>query len=116
MLIEHLGFAPGDIEMCYFDIEPEKGPKKCTQGQLAPTATRFKSKFMDFVSSAVAGDVRFLYVDAHGTTFPDEEGSGEVDDEDEAWILAENEDGSRKELVKDDWLARIIRAVSVSGY
>ncbi|KAG7086961.1 hypothetical protein E1B28_002878 [Marasmius oreades] len=117
MLIDHLGFAPGDVEMCYFDIDPPKGQgaKKCTQGQLAPTATRFKSKFRSLLSSALTGDVRFLYVDVHGGTYPDEEGSGEQDEKDEAWRFAEDENGTRQELVMDDWVGSTIRANLKSG-
>lgn len=115
MLTKHLGFAPGDVEMSYFDIDPESGPKQCTKGQDPPTATRFKSKFTSLLSSASAGDVRFLYVDAHGTTYPDEDGSGEPDDEDEGWILAENDDGTRKEVVNDDWVGKAIRGNLKSG-
>ncbi|KAK3291551.1 uncharacterized protein B0H64DRAFT_330401 [Chaetomium fimeti] len=108
MLVERLGFAEANVEMVYFDVDPATGPKRCTLGQDPPTATNFKSKFAQLCKDARPGDVRFLYVDAHGTTFPDEE-SGESDGMDEGWILAENEDGTRKEVVSDDWLADAIR-------
>lgn len=112
MLINHLGFADYDVELSYFDVDPDQGPKQCTKGQDPPTATNFKSKFTQLCKSAVAGDVRFLYVDAHGTTYPDPDGSGEVDDHDEGWTLAENDDGTKREVVYDDWLAEAIQKVS----
>ncbi|KAJ7769330.1 hypothetical protein B0H16DRAFT_1673425 [Mycena metata] len=111
MLFKHLGFASEDIELSYFDIDPEdpKEPKHCTLGQDPPTAANFRSKFTQLCQSADAGDVRFLYVDAHGTTYPDEDNSGEPDGQDEGWVLAENNDGTRKEVVSDDWLGTCIR-------
>ncbi|ROW13089.1 hypothetical protein VPNG_05919 [Cytospora leucostoma] len=109
MLVKYLGFASADVEMLYFDVDPSEGPKKCTLGQDPPTATKFKSKFGQLCRSAEPGDVRFLYVDAHGARYPDEDGSGEPDGMDEGWILAENDDGTRKEVVSDDWLGDAIR-------
>ncbi|KAF8186599.1 hypothetical protein K438DRAFT_1835903 [Mycena galopus ATCC 62051] len=110
MLFKHLGFASDDIELLYFDVDPPTGPKQCTKGQDPPTATNFKSKFMQLCRNAVAGDVGFLYVDAHGTTYPDANGSGEPDlNQEEGWILAANSDGTRKEVVSDDWLGTCIR-------
>ncbi|KAJ7450284.1 hypothetical protein B0H11DRAFT_321707 [Mycena galericulata] len=94
MLFKHLGFASDDIELSYFDVDPPTGPKQCTKGQDPPTAANFKSKFTQLCRSAVAGDVRFLYVDAHGTTYPDEDGSGESDNQDEDWILAADNDST----------------------
>ncbi|KAJ6477018.1 hypothetical protein C8R45DRAFT_1158258 [Mycena sanguinolenta] len=114
MLFKHLGFASDDIELLYFDVDPPTGPKQCTKGQYPPTATNFKSKFMQLCRSAVAGDVGFLYVDAHGTTY-DEDGSGELDNQDKGWILAANNDGTRKEVVSDDWLGTCMRDNLVKG-
>ncbi|KAI1660215.1 hypothetical protein F4813DRAFT_401180 [Daldinia decipiens] len=109
MLVNHLGFSGRDVELSYFDIDPTDGPNECTLGQDPPTIANFKSKFTYLCTSAVAGDVRFLYVDAHGMTYPDEDGSGEQDGNDEGWILAENTDGTSKAVLKDDWLADAIR-------
>lgn len=111
MLVKHLGFASADVELSYFDYDPPTGPKKVTLGQDPPTATNFKAKFTQLCQSAIPGDVRFLYIDAHGTTYPDEDNSGEPDNEDEGWILAENDDGTRKEVLSDDWLGEAIRKV-----
>ncbi|KAJ7437248.1 hypothetical protein B0H11DRAFT_2163930 [Mycena galericulata] len=133
-----------NIELSYFDVDPPTGPKQCTKGQDPPTAANFKSKFTQLCRSAVAGDVRFLYVDAHGTTYPDEDGAGEPDNQDEdwilaadndsslyvdahgatdpgedgqdeGWILAANNDGTRKEVVRDDWLGTCIRNNLANG-
>ncbi|RYP59506.1 hypothetical protein DL769_008496 [Monosporascus sp. CRB-8-3] len=115
MLVKYLGFATTDIDMLYFDVDPSTGPKECTLGQDPPTATNFKSKFGQLCNSAQSGDVRFLYVDAHGTTDPDEENSGEQDGMDEGWILAKNNDGTLKEVVSDDWLGDAIRKNLAKG-
>ncbi|KAH6916865.1 hypothetical protein BKA70DRAFT_1485827 [Coprinopsis sp. MPI-PUGE-AT-0042] len=115
MLIKHLGFAAGDVELSYFDIDPPKGHKKCTKGQDPPTATRFKSKFTHLLSSASAGEVRFLYVDAHGTTQPDEDGVGGPDSKDEGWKLAGNDDGVKAEVVDAEWLGSTIRQNTKPG-
>jgi hypothetical protein len=111
MLTKHLAFASSDVEMSYFDVEQAQGPSQVTQGQDPPTATRFKDKFTNLVQNASPGDVRFLYVDAHGTTYPDKDGSGDVNAHDEGWILAENDAGTQKEVIGDDWLAQAIRDV-----
>ncbi|KAJ8122242.1 hypothetical protein ONZ43_g1515 [Nemania bipapillata] len=110
MLVKHLGFAHADVELSYFDVDPDKGPKKCTLGQDPPTVENFKSKFIQLCAGAVAGDVRCLYVDAHGTTYPDEDGSGEKDGNDEGWVMASNNNGTSKAILDDDWLAKAIRA------
>ncbi|GAW22637.1 hypothetical protein ANO14919_121790 [Xylariales sp. No.14919] len=109
MLVEHLGFSHADVELSYFDVDPDSGPKKCTLGQDPPTVKNFQSKFVQLCAGAVPGDVRCLYVDAHGTTYRDENGSGEQDGNDEGWILAQNDDGTLKEVLDDDWLANAIR-------
>lgn len=114
MLVDHLGFAKADVELSYFDIDPDTGPKQSTLGQNPPTAANFRSKFTQLCHSAVFGDVRFLYMDAHGTTYPDDDNSGEPDGQDEGWILAENNDGTRKEVVSDDWLGGAIRTINVA--
>lgn len=111
MLVKHLGFSHEDVELSYFDVDPDSGPKKCTLGQDPPTAKNFQAKFTQLCAGAVAGDVRCLYVDAHGTIHPDENGSGEQDGNDEGWTLAKNDDGTLKEVVDDDWVAKAIRAV-----
>lgn len=114
MLVQHLGFASDDVELLWFDVDPLKSPKRSTLGQYPPTVKNFKLKFTQLCQSAVSGDVRFLYVDAHGTRYLDEEHSGEIDDQDEGWILAENDDGTRKEVLSDDWLGAAIRKVNVA--
>ncbi|KAI0168952.1 hypothetical protein GGR52DRAFT_592734 [Hypoxylon sp. FL1284] len=108
MLVKHLGFSHADVELSYFDIDPDKGPKQCTLGQDPPTVANFQAKFAQLCASAVAGDVRCLYVDAHGTTYPDPD-SDEQDGNDEGWILAKDDDGTLKEVLYDDWLAKAIR-------
>lgn len=113
MLVKYLGFASADVELSYFNIDPPTGPKQCTLGQDPPTVANFKLKFTQLCQSAVAGDVRFLYVDAHGTTYTDDDHSGEPDDEDEGWILAENNNGTRKDVLSDDWLGEAIRKVII---
>ncbi|RWA11845.1 hypothetical protein EKO27_g3285 [Xylaria grammica] len=109
MLVEHLGFSHADVELSYFDVDPDEGSKKCTLGQDPPTVKNFQSKFVQLCAGAVPGDVRCLYVDAHGSTYPDENGSGEQDGNDEGWTLAQNDDGTLKEVLYDDWLAKAIR-------
>lgn len=111
MLVDHLGFDVGDVEMLYFSAEPANAPGVLSDGQAAPTASRFMTRFTDLIAGAAAGDVRFLYVDTHGTVRPDDDGSGEADDKDEGWTMAEDDDGIRREVVYDDWLAKAIRAV-----
>ncbi|KAL3953846.1 hypothetical protein ACCO45_011802 [Purpureocillium lilacinum] len=104
MLVKYLGFSSNDVEVLYFDVDPKRGdgPKK------TPTADNFKDRFTR-LCSADPGDVRFVYVDVHGTTWQDEDGEGEPDKEDEGWILAEDKDGTRKEIVTDDWVADTLR-------
>lgn len=104
MLVKHLGFASEDVELLWLDVDPAEDPKGITMGQDPPTVKNFKLKFTQLCQSAVSGDARFLYVDAHGWQGPDEGQSGEVDGQDEGWVLAENDDGSRRELLSDDWL------------
>lgn len=111
MLVKHLGFSHADVDLSYFDVDPDQGPKKCTLGQDPPTVKNFQSKFTQLCAGAVAGDVRCLYVDAHGTTYPDEDGSGENDGNDEGWILAKTDNGTLKEVLSDDWLANAIKKV-----
>ncbi|EIW52721.1 uncharacterized protein TRAVEDRAFT_135035 [Trametes versicolor FP-101664 SS1] len=110
MLVDHLGFDADDVEMLYFSEEPAGAPGVLSDGQAAPSASRFKARFTDLIAGAAAGDVRFLYVDTHGTIRPDDDSSGEADDMDEGWTMAEDDDGIRKEVVYDDWLADTIRA------
>ncbi|PIL37691.1 hypothetical protein GSI_01385 [Ganoderma sinense ZZ0214-1] len=108
MLTRDLGFDTADVEMMFFDID-ERDKKSRTGPQDPPTATRFRDKFIwHLLSGARSGDVRFLYVDAHGTVWPDEH-SGEVDNEDEGWTLAKDDKGKGKEVVYDDWLSKTIR-------
>ncbi|KAM5542483.1 hypothetical protein V8D89_003942 [Ganoderma adspersum] len=109
MLTKDLGFDAADVEMMFFDVDERGGPKSRTGSQDPPTAERFKQRFVwHLLSGARSGDVRFLYVDAHGTVWPDEE-SGEVDNVDEGWTLAKDDDGRQKEVVYDDWLSKAIR-------
>ncbi|UNI17474.1 hypothetical protein JDV02_003814 [Purpureocillium takamizusanense] len=115
MLLKHLGFADKDIQISYFDIDPPNGPRKATLWQEPPTVANFKARFTELCKSARPGDVRFVYIDAHGTTFPDAENSGEVDDNDEGWVLAENDDGTRKAILSDDWLGQAIRENLAKG-
>lgn len=104
MLIENLGFGLKDIEMSYFDVEPVQGAKSCTKGQDPPTATRFKTKFENLISDALAGAVRFVYVDAQRPNAALGGGGG--------WILAKTDDGTENEIVDDNWVAQTIRTVS----
>ncbi|OJT09710.1 hypothetical protein TRAPUB_13815 [Trametes pubescens] len=89
---------------------PKNAPGVLSDGQAAPTTSRFKEKFTNLIAGANAGDVRFLYVDTHGTIFPDKDGSGETDSNDEGWTMARGDDGMKKEVVYDDWLVNAIRA------
>ncbi|XDG04439.1 hypothetical protein ABKA04_004054 [Annulohypoxylon sp. FPYF3050] len=108
MLVKHLGFSQTDVELSYFDVDPDEGPKKCTLGQDPPTAKNFRAKFEKLCSSAVAGDVRCLYVDTHGTVYPEQHRPDEPDGYDEGWTMAANDDGTMKEVIYDDWLAETI--------
>ncbi|KAL7276572.1 hypothetical protein RUND412_000414 [Rhizina undulata] len=113
MLVDNLAFNDDSIEMLYYDFEPKQEEKKfkareCWKGQQAPTAQRFKQKFIDLIAGAKAGDVRFLYVDAHGSPKEDTDGSGETDGFDEGWKLAAQEDGIYAEVVYDDWISEAI--------
>ena len=53
--------------------------------------------------------------DAHGTTYTDEDHSGEPDDKDEGWILAGNNDGTSKDVLSVDWLGEAIREVIIES-
>lgn len=92
-------------------MSTRKKRKQCTLGQDPPTAKNFKSKVEQLCGGAVAGDVRFLYFDSHGTIYRDEDGSGEQDGNDEGWTLAGNDDGTSKKVVYDDWVAKATRAL-----
>ncbi|EUC55297.1 hypothetical protein RSOL_108030 [Rhizoctonia solani AG-3 Rhs1AP] len=113
MLVDHLGFAKGNVELSYFDVDEENKAKERKSGQDPPTATNFKSKFTQLCRTAVAGNVRFLYVDAHGTTYSDENNSGE--EKDQGWILAKDDAGTDKEIVDDDWVGDTIRNASTTS-
>ncbi|KAI0650856.1 hypothetical protein C8Q79DRAFT_1007084 [Trametes meyenii] len=109
MLTKHLGFDTDDVEMLYFNDEPKGKPAVRSDGQAAPTASNFKAKFTRLIVGARGtGDVRFVYVDTHGTIYPNPDGSGEPDGIDEGWTMAEDDDGTRKEIVYDNWLAQAI--------
>ncbi|KAF8885591.1 hypothetical protein BD779DRAFT_1732731 [Infundibulicybe gibba] len=41
-LLYMLGFHETSVEMLYYDLEPQNGPRICGNGQQAPTAKRFK--------------------------------------------------------------------------
>ncbi|KAF2967824.1 hypothetical protein GQX73_g5748 [Xylaria multiplex] len=79
MLVKHLRFSHTGVDVLYFDVDSDEGPKKCTLGQDPPTVKCFQSRFMQLCAGAVAGDVRCLCVDAHGTMYPDGDDSGEED-------------------------------------
>ena len=113
MLVRHLGFASADVELSYFNIDSPGKPKQCTFGQDPPTVTNFKLKFTELCKSAIAGEVRFLYVDAHGTNRINEDHSGEPDDQSKGWVLADNDDGTRTEVLHKDWLGEVIREVRI---
>ncbi|KAI0035572.1 hypothetical protein K488DRAFT_42986 [Vararia minispora EC-137] len=111
MLVKYLGFDIDGIEMCYYDDEPCNGLKQRRYGQDAPTVANFKSKFTGLLSSAPPGSVRFVYLDAYGTSYPDDsedsfdEKCGDV----EGWVLAEDEAGMKKEVLDNVWLGKAIR-------
>jgi hypothetical protein len=109
MLVKYLGFDAADVEMCYYDSNRNER----LRGQDAPTATNFKTKFSSLLSSASARNVRFVYVDAHGTTNPGEDGAG-GEGNDGGWVLAQDDAGASKEVVSGDWLSETIRTVSTT--
>ncbi|KAI0647978.1 hypothetical protein C8Q79DRAFT_542574 [Trametes meyenii] len=106
MLTSHLGFAVTDVELCYFDVDGQSDPKQCTQGQDPPTAGHFKDKFQGLLSGASAGDVRFLCVDAHGTTYPDND--LQQDTKDRGWVFADDTDWTERSVVYDEWISNTI--------
>lgn len=110
-LATDLGFDTGDVEMLYYNSEPANASAVVSDGQGAPTASRFKSKLTSFLSSAEAGDVRFLYLDTLGAALPDGGSTGSADEE-RGLVLAENEQGTGNEIIYNDWLATTIREVS----
>ncbi|KZV89252.1 hypothetical protein EXIGLDRAFT_618459 [Exidia glandulosa HHB12029] len=109
MLTKYLGFDNADVAMLYFNSEPPNAPGVISDGQAAPTATRFKAEFTALIAGAKTGDVRFLYVDTEGTTYPDENGSGATGGNGEGWTMAEDDAGLRKEIVSVDWLAKAVK-------
>ncbi|KAI0677669.1 hypothetical protein C8Q78DRAFT_1066139 [Trametes maxima] len=116
MLTKHLGFDTDDVEMLYFNDEPKGKPGVRSDGQAAPTVSNFKSKFTTLIAGAGGpGDVRFLYVDTHGTIRPNPDGSGEPDGIDHGWTMAEDDEGMRKEIVYDNWLALTINTYLKAG-
>lgn len=114
MLVDHLGFAKADVEVSYFVNDSDDGPKQTTLGHYPPTADNFFTKFTQLCDSAISGDVRFLYMDVHGRTYPDDYKSREPGDQREGWILAENNDGIRKAVVDVAWVGETIRTVNVA--
>lgn len=109
MLTDHLGFSHGNVEMLYFDIDEQGSTKKATKGQGPPTATLFKNKLTSLISSASAGDVCFLYLDARRAV----SGGGSCGStrKDGGWDFVEDDQGETKEVVHDDWLRVTIREV-----
>ncbi|KAF8885590.1 hypothetical protein BD779DRAFT_663359 [Infundibulicybe gibba] len=107
-LVHMLGFYETSVEMLYYNSEPQGGPRTCSSGQQAPTATRFKEKFAELLRNVQPGDVRFLYIDAHSS--PRAEPG--VDD---GWELAQDENGRRDEIVYGDWITRCIKENLVRG-
>lgn len=110
MLTNHLGFSPGNVEMLYFDIEEQDGIKQARRGQDPPTATLFREKFARLISTASAGDVRFLYLDARRAVSPGG-GSSRSSRQGEGWDFAEDGQGETKEVVHDDWIRNTVREV-----
>jgi hypothetical protein len=115
MLTEYLGFDTEDVEMLYFDIEPEEGNNMGTceihSGQSPPTAQNFKRSLVQILSSTHVGHVRFIYMDMRVTHHT----SGiDSDDTKRGWILAEDEKGTRTEVLDESWLANTIKRVSLS--
>ena len=115
LLTKTLGWSPNCVEMLYYNVEPKLKPAMCHDGQKAPTVSRFKEKFSDLIHDANGGNVRFLYVDAHGSPQSSSSGSGEKDKLDEGWKLAHGEDGLQSEILYDNWLADTITEVSLTG-
>ncbi|KAI5828750.1 hypothetical protein K523DRAFT_373430 [Schizophyllum commune Tattone D] len=101
-LTTDLGFeSPGTSE-------PANASAVVSDGQGAPTAARFKSKLVSFLSSAEAGDTPL------GPPLPDEESTGAADEE-RGLILAENEQGTGNEIIYNDWLATTLRENLAGG-
>ncbi|KAL1719056.1 hypothetical protein EV715DRAFT_273063 [Schizophyllum commune] len=104
-LTTDLDFDASDVQMLYYNSEPATGPAVVSDGQCAPTAACFKYTLAAFLSSAEAGDVRFLYLDTRGAIRPD----GDADEE-SGIILAANEQGTEKETIYNNSLASTIRS------
>ena len=101
-LVDYLGFSQSDVELLYYDHEDQDGKGR---GQQAPTASKFKEKFEELISSAASGHVRFVYVDAPAYV---ENG------ENNGWLLSQSDGGSTSEAVKEDWITSTIRGVRYS--
>ncbi|KAJ3505652.1 hypothetical protein NLJ89_g7309 [Agrocybe chaxingu] len=115
LLTNTLGFDRKSITMLYYNTEPKNSDRTCTSGQKPPTATRFKEEFKNLLRNAVRGDVRFLYVDAHGSPRDAGDSSGEKDGVDEGWKLAKDDNGRQAEVVYDNWLTTVIKSMLGPG-
>ncbi|KAK0447805.1 uncharacterized protein EV420DRAFT_1622339 [Desarmillaria tabescens] len=112
ILVETLGFIPGNVEMLYYDVEPSGRPCKTLSGQAAPTAERFQQRFISLVKDTKPGDIRFVYVDAHVMSV---ERSFEDSEKGPAWKLAKADDGKQVEPVRGDWIADTLRQYLNAG-
>ena len=110
MLTKSLAFDADDVEMLYFDIDTRGSPKSRTGHQDPPTATHFRQKLVQFLSRARPGDVRFLYLDVHGTQRRNESQSAATNKH-EGWTLAADDAGIKTELVSNEWVKEAIRKV-----
>ncbi|KAL1724130.1 hypothetical protein EV715DRAFT_189566 [Schizophyllum commune] len=107
MLVD-LSFDADNIEMLYYKAEPDGAPAEKEKGIEAPTASNFKSRFISLLEGAVAGDVRFVYVETRGVVHP---GSDLPPDSiDNGWSMASGDDGTgAPEVVTADYISQIIK-------
>ena len=111
MLVD-LGFDADNIEMLYYRAEPDGAPAEKEKGIEAPTASNFKSRFISLLEGAVAGDVRFVYVETRGVVHP---GSDLPPDSiDNGWSMASGDVGTgAPEVVTADYISQIIKEVRI---
>lgn len=91
----------------------------------APTGTNFKREFEQLISQTQAGDVRCVFIDAHGTNLDvDEQGTDQSESGDDEGIkLALLDDNSfdsttsqRSVIVSDNWMSDMVKQVSTASH
>ncbi|PIL37681.1 hypothetical protein GSI_01375 [Ganoderma sinense ZZ0214-1] len=66
MPTKYLGFEAAHVEMLRCNVDVANSAKSFNGCHPTPTVVHFKVKFVEMLAGAPPGDVRFLYVDAHG--------------------------------------------------